>query len=108
MPSITRTATTILHRDIKPENILLAGGHARVADFGIARALTTASGEALTATGLAVGTPVYMSPEQASGTWELDARTDIYSLGCVVYEMLAGAPPFSGPTPAALLARKCV
>jgi TolB-like protein/tetratricopeptide (TPR) repeat protein len=95
----------ILHRDIKPENILLAGGHARVMDFGIARAMT-ADGQALTNTGLAVGTPAYMSPEQAAGERALDARTDIYSLACVAYEMLAGQPPFTGATPQAILARK--
>jgi eukaryotic-like serine/threonine-protein kinase len=98
----------IIHRDIKPENILLAGGHARVADFGIARALTTATAETRTATGVAVGTAVYMSPEQVSGACHLDARTDIYSLACVAYEMLAGAPPFSGPSQQAILVRKCV
>jgi serine/threonine-protein kinase len=96
----------ILHRDIKPENILLAAGHARVADFGIARAVTTAGGSSLTETGLALGTPLYMSPEQATAERELDGRTDIYSLACVVYEMLAGQPPYTGATPAAILARK--
>ena len=98
----------VIHRDIKPENILLEEGHAVVADFGIARAIHAAGGDTLTATGLAVGTPVYMSPEQASGMNDVDARTDIYSMGCVLYEMLAGAPPFSGPTPQAILARKSV
>jgi tetratricopeptide (TPR) repeat protein/TolB-like protein len=88
----------IIHRDIKPENILLAAGHARVADFGIARAISVAGGEQLTETGLAVGTPAYMSPEQAAGSTELDGRSDIYALGCVLYEMLAGQPPFTGPT----------
>jgi serine/threonine-protein kinase len=96
----------IVHRDIKPENILLARGHARVADFGIARAVTAASGQSLTETGLAIGTPAYMSPEQASGDREVDERTDVYSLGCVVYEMLAGQPPFTGATAGAILARK--
>ena len=87
----------VIHRDIKPENILLAGGHARVADFGIARAITEAGGQRLTQTGLAIGTPAYMSPEQAAGSRELDGRSDLYSLGCVLYEMLAGEPPFTGP-----------
>src|SRR5437868_2559211 len=96
----------ILHRDIKPENILLAAGHARVADFGIARAVTSAGASSLTETGLALGTPLYMSPEQATGQRELDARTDIYSLACVVYEMLTGQPPYTGATPDAILARK--
>jgi eukaryotic-like serine/threonine-protein kinase len=87
----------VVHRDIKPENILLAGGHARVADFGIARAITEAGGERLTGTGLAIGTPTYMSPEQAAGSRDLDGRSDLYSLGCVLYEMLAGHAPFTGP-----------
>jgi eukaryotic-like serine/threonine-protein kinase len=95
----------IVHRDIKPENILLARGHARVADFGIARALEAAGGGQLTQTGMAVGTPAYMSPEQASGA-AVDARSDIYALGCVLYEMLAGEPPFTGPTPQAVIARR--
>ncbi|HEX9164687.1 MAG TPA: protein kinase, partial [Gemmatimonadales bacterium] len=95
----------IIHRDIKPENILLTGAHARVADFGIARA-AVAGGEALTQTGIAVGTPTYMSPEQATGSSEVDSRADIYSLGCVVYEMLVGEAPHTGPTPQAILARK--
>jgi eukaryotic-like serine/threonine-protein kinase len=98
----------ILHRDIKPENILLAGGHARLADFGVARAVTTAGDETLTVTGVTVGTPLYMSPEQATGEKELDARSDLYSLGCVLYEMLAGAAPFVGNTPQAIIARKCM
>src|SRR5881398_3244428 len=86
----------VVHRDIKPENILLEAGHAVVADFGIARAITAAGGEQLTATGLAVGTPAYMSPEQAAGDSVLDGRSDVYALGCVLYEMLAGEPPFTG------------
>ena len=88
----------VIHRDIKPENILLEEGHAVVADFGIARAIHAAGGEQLTETGLAVGTPAYMSPEQAMGSKELDGRSDLYSLGCVLYEMLAGEPPFTGAT----------
>jgi TolB-like protein/tetratricopeptide (TPR) repeat protein len=93
----------VIHRDIKPENILLESGHAVVADFGIARAISVAGGERLTATGVAVGTPAYMSPEQASGEEELDGRSDIYALACVLYEMLAGQPPFNGPTAESVL-----
>jgi len=93
----------VVHRDIKPENILLSEDHALVADFGIARAL---SGEgSLTQTGMAVGTPYYMSPEQAAGEKQLDGRADLYALGCVLYEMLAGEPPYTGPTAEAILAR---
>ena len=94
----------VIHRDIKPENILLSGGHVLVADFGIARAVDEAGGQKLTETGMAVGTPYYMSPEQAMGS-AVDARSDIYSLGCVLYELLAGQPPFTGPTPMAIIAR---
>ena len=93
----------VVHRDIKPENILLAGGEAFVADFGIARAVTAAADERLTATGIAVGTPAYMSPEQAAGDRALDGRSDIYSLACVLYEMLAGQPPFTGPSTATIV-----
>jgi len=88
----------LIHRDIKPENILLEEGHAVVADFGVARAVAAAGGEKLTGTGVAVGTPLYMSPEQAAGSRDLDGRSDLYSLGCVLYEMLAGVPPFAGTT----------
>jgi eukaryotic-like serine/threonine-protein kinase len=95
----------IVHRDVKPENILLEGDRAVVADFGIARALDLAGGERLTETGLALGTPRYMSPEQAMGS-PVDARSDIYSLGCVLYEMLAGEPPFTGPTAQAIIAKR--
>jgi tetratricopeptide (TPR) repeat protein/tRNA A-37 threonylcarbamoyl transferase component Bud32 len=86
----------VIHRDIKPANLLLVSGHAVVADFGIARAVTEAGGEGLTGTGAIMGTPTYMSPEQASGD-ELDGRADVYALGCVLYEMLTGEPPYSGP-----------
>jgi serine/threonine protein kinase len=96
----------VVHRDIKPENILLAGNHALVADFGIARAITAAGGDRLTETGLAVGTAAYMSPEQAAAESRLDGRSDIYSLGCVLYEMLAGQPPFIGSSAQAVIARK--
>ncbi len=99
-------AQGVIHRDIKPENILLtASGDALVADFGVARAVG-ADQEHLTNTGLAVGTPVYMSPEQASGDREVDLRTDLYSLGAVLYEMLAGEPPFTGPTTQAIITRR--
>ncbi len=91
-------AHCVVHRDIKPENILLASGHAVVADFGIARAIDAAGGDRLTETGVTLRTPTYMSPEQAGGSRDLDGRSDLYSLGCVVYEMLAGQPPFTGPT----------
>jgi serine/threonine protein kinase len=96
----------LVHRDVKPENILLSGGHSVLADFGVARALDAAGGERLTETGIALGTPLYMSPEQASGDRQLDGRSDIYSLGCVLYEMLAGEPPFTGRTPQAIIARR--
>jgi serine/threonine-protein kinase len=96
----------ILHRDIKPENILLSDGHAVVADFGIAKAMSAAGGDAITQTGLAVGTPTYMSLEQAAGEARLDGRSDVYSLGVVLYEMLAGVPPFTGPTVQAVMAMR--
>jgi serine/threonine-protein kinase len=96
----------IVHRDIKPENILFTAGHAVVSDFGIARAVSAAGVATLTETGLAVGTPAYMSPEQASASKDIDARSDIYSLGCVLYEMLSGETPYTGPTPQAILAKK--
>jgi eukaryotic-like serine/threonine-protein kinase len=95
----------IIHRDIKPENILLQGGHALVADFGIALAVQQAGGVRMTQTGLSLGTPQYMSPEQAMGERTLDARTDIYALGAVTYEMLAGDAPFTGSSVQAIVAR---
>ena len=96
----------VVHRDIKPENLLLSDGQALVADFGVALAVESAGGERLTETGLSLGTPSYMSPEQASGSSKLDGKSDQYSLACVVYEMLAGEPPFTGPTPQAVIARR--
>jgi hypothetical protein len=99
-------AQNIVHRDIKPANILLRGGRAIVADFGIARAYSEAAGERVTESGIAVGTPGYMSPEQASGETRLDGRADIYAVGCVLYEMLAGEPPYSGPTPQSIVAKQ--
>jgi serine/threonine-protein kinase len=99
-------AVGIIHRDIKPENILLKGGHALVADFGIALAASRADGTGrMTETGMSLGTPHYMSPEQAMGERQLDARADVYALGCVLYEMLTGEPPFTGPTAQAILAK---
>src|SRR5713226_275474 len=95
----------VIHRDIKPENILLHEGEAVVADFGIALAVRDAGGPRLTESGLSLGTPQYMSPEQATGGRELDARSDVYSLAAVVYEMLAGEPPHTGPTVQAVIAR---
>ena len=95
----------IIHRDIKPENILLQGGHALVADFGIALAVQHAGGQRMTQTGLSLGTPQYMSPEQAMGEKSVDARADIYALGAVLYEMLVGEPPFTGATVQAIVAK---
>jgi tetratricopeptide (TPR) repeat protein len=95
----------VVHRDIKPENILLAGGHALVVDFGIGRAITAAGGDRLTESGISVGTPAYMSPEQATGDTKLDGRSDLYSLACVLYEMLAGHPPFLGATAQEVIVR---
>ncbi len=107
-PWAAPTRRGIVHRDIKPENILLSDGHAIVADFGIARAVTAAGDERLTETGLSVGTPAYMSPEQAAAEPNLDGRSDLYALGCVLYEMLAGHPPFTGSTAQAILARHAI
>jgi len=96
----------VVHRDIKPENVMLHEGEAMVTDFGIAKAISVAGKDNLTQTGHLVGTPAYMSPEQAAGEAELDGRSDIYSLGCMVYEMLAGETPFTGPTAQAILAKR--
>ncbi|MDP3773784.1 MAG: protein kinase, partial [Gemmatimonadales bacterium] len=95
----------VIHRDIKPENILLQEGEAMLADFGIALAVKEAGGNRLTETGLSLGTPQYMSPEQATGDRTLDARSDVYSLAAVLYEMLAGEPPVTGPTAQAMIAK---
>src|SRR5881227_1830150 len=96
----------VVHRDIKPENILLSGGEAVVADFGIARAITQAAGSKLTETGIPIGTPAYMSPEQASGGGPIDGRSDVYSLACVLYEMLVGEPPYTGPSAQVVIAKR--
>ena len=96
----------IVHRDIKPENVLLSGGHALLADFGVARALQIDGHEHLTDTGLALGTPAYMSPEQAAADPALDGRADLYSLGCVLFELLAGEPPYTGPTVQSIVAKR--
>jgi TolB-like protein/Flp pilus assembly protein TadD/tRNA A-37 threonylcarbamoyl transferase component Bud32 len=98
----------VIHRDIKPENILFEDDQAIVADFGIATATEVAAGDRLTGTGLAVGTPVYMSPEQAGGASQLDGRSDLYSLGCVLYEMLGGQPPFTGLTPQSVMTQQII
>lgn len=100
----------IVHRDVKPENIMLSGRHAMVMDFGVAKAasaaaaIETLSGGTLTTLGLAIGTPAYMSPEQASGGPAVDARADLYAVGAMAYEMLGGQPPFTGSSPQAILA----
>jgi len=96
----------VVHRDVKPENILLSEGQAIVADFGIAGAIDAAGGGKLTRTGIVLGTPAYMSPEQGAGDRALDGRSDVYSLGCLLYEMLAGEPPFTGPTAQAIIAKR--
>ena len=95
----------VVHRDIKPENVMLHDDEAMVTDFGIAKAVTAAAADTLTQTGATVGTPAYMSPEQAAGEAELDGRSDVYSLGCVLYEMLGGRTPFTGPTAQAIIAQ---
>src|SRR5215211_4851025 len=96
----------IVHRDIKPENVMLYEGEAMVMDFGIAKAVSSAGADTLTQTGMMVGTPAYVSPEQAAGETNLDGRSDQYSLGCVLYEMLTGERPFSGATPQAIMAKR--
>jgi eukaryotic-like serine/threonine-protein kinase len=96
----------LIHRDVKPENILLSQGHALVADFGIARAAGVAAGDRLTQIGIGMGTPAYMSPEQVEGSRDVDGRADQYSLACVLYELLAGQPPFTAPSAGAVLARQ--
>ena len=98
---------SVVHRDIKPENILLHDGSATVADFGIGKALSEAEAE-ITQTGMMLGTPTYISPEQASGEPDIDGRSDLYSLGCVLYEMLAGEPPFTGPNAQAIITKRFV
>ncbi len=95
----------VVHRDIKPANILISDGHAVIADFGIARAISVSGSQGLTQAGMAIGTPSYMSPEQALGETDLDGRTDVYALGSVLYEMMAGSPPFEGTSPQAIVAQ---
>ena len=98
-------AQNVVHRDLKPENVLLAGGRAVLGDFGVSRAIVASSEDALSSSGIAVGTPTYMSPEQSLRANSIDGRTDIYALGCVTYEMLTGEPPFTGPNLMTLMAR---
>ena len=97
----------VIHRDIKPENIMLQDGHALVADFGIGKAISDTTANTLTQAGMSVGTPAYLSPEQAVGE-DVDGRSDLYSLGCVLYEMIVGEPPFTGPTVQAVIAKRFV
>jgi serine/threonine protein kinase len=103
-PELTAAhAAGVLHRDIKPGNVMLSGRHALVMDFGVAKAVSDAGGEKMTTVGVAVGTPTYMSPEQATGAENLDVRSDIYALGILAYEMLTGQPPFAGKNAQATL-----
>src|SRR5215213_8021449 len=95
----------VVHRDIKPENVLLHDGQALVADFGIALAASKAGGSRMTETGMSLGTPHYMSPEQAMGQREITPRSDVYALGAMTYEMLLGEPPFTGPTAQSIVAK---
>ncbi|HJS47868.1 MAG TPA: serine/threonine-protein kinase, partial [Gemmatimonadales bacterium] len=95
----------VIHRDIKPENVMLHDGQALVADFGIALAMANTAGTRMTETGMSLGTPHYMSPEQAMGQREITGRSDVYALGAITYEMLVGEPPFTGPTAQAIIAR---
>ena len=95
----------VIHRDIKPENVMLHDGSALVADFGIALAVSSAGSTRMTETGMSLGTPHYMSPEQAMGEREITARSDVYALGVIAYEMLVGEPPFTGPTAQAIIAK---
>src|SRR6476619_1451554 len=96
----------IVHRDIKPENVMLYEGEAMVMDFGIAKALSAAGSETLTQTGMMIGTPAYVSPEQAAGDLDIDGRSDQYSLACMLYEMLSGERPFTGATPQAIMMKR--
>ena len=101
-------AAGVVHRDIKPDNILLHSGHAIVADFGIASVVGEMGEERMTQTGIAIGTPAYMSPEQSAGEANLDGRSDIYALASVLYEMLVGEPPYTGPSAQAIIARRLI